>query len=61
LRKLSHRKKAGLLSIQTTNASVRIPRIEFHECEECKERFFDYEASKILDEYCLEKTAVKKR
>jgi len=54
-------KKEGDISIETKNGPTRIPRIEYHECEECGERFFDYEASKIVDEYCLAGDAVRKR
>jgi len=54
-------KKVGDISIETKNAPVRIPHIEYHECEACRERFFDYEASKTVDEYCLPKLVLDKR
>ena len=54
-------KNEGDISIETKNGPIPIPRLEYHECEECGERFFDYEASKIVDEYYLAGGAVKNR
>jgi YgiT-type zinc finger domain-containing protein len=53
-------KKAGTFSVKTGRGAVRIPRIEYHECAACGERFFDYQASRIIDEYCLPGFAVKR-
>jgi YgiT-type zinc finger domain-containing protein len=55
------RKKTGEVSVQTASGAVEVPRIEYHECEGCREQFFDYEASRIVDEYCLRKVATPKR
>jgi len=49
-------KKIGSFSVKTRDGAVRVPRVRFHECEECGERFFDYEASKTIDEYCLQRS-----
>lgn len=54
-------KKASELSIQTRNGPVQTPRIEYHECRDCGERFFDYEASKTVDECCLERAGAEKK
>jgi YgiT-type zinc finger domain-containing protein len=54
-------KRVGQFSIETKDGTTTISPIEYYGCGDCGERFFEYEASKLIDEYCLTGRALKRR
>ncbi len=37
------------ISVRIRGVDIVVPQVKFHECENCREQFFDYDASKQID------------
>lgn len=41
------------VSVKVRDVVIVVPHLEYYECTNCHEEFFDYEASKRVDNHCF--------